>query len=104
METFKHMERFNTQTHLIHNHSKTSEKRQGIRLLHTDHITYHCAEVSAPSPQRPAEGTYSSFLQGSHPWVPPPDHGGGELQVLWATGWISITNTEVAFQDVQLHS
>lgn len=91
------MERFNTQTHLIHNHSKTSEKRQGICLLHTDHITYHCAEVSAPSPQRPATDTYSSFLQGSHPWVPPPDHGGstkhprgGELQVLWARGWIPL--------------
>lgn len=76
METFKHMEGFNTQTHLIHNHSKVSEKRHGIHLLHTDHITYYCIEVSAPSPQRPAEDTYSSFLQGSHPWVPPPDHGG----------------------------
>lgn len=76
METFKHMEGFNTQTHLIHNHSKVSEKRHGIHLLHTDHITHYCIEVSAPSPQRPAEDTYSSFLQGSHPWVPPPDHGG----------------------------
>lgn len=75
METFKHMERFNTQIHLIHNHCKVSEERQGILLLYKDHITYQCAEVSAPSPQRPTEDTYSSFLQGSHPWVPPPDHG-----------------------------
>lgn len=107
------MERLNTRTHLIHNHSKVSEKRQDIYLLHTDHITYHCAEVSAQHPHPKAWRRHTQLLPtgqppmgaSSRPWQHYTKHPrGGEQQLIWARGWIPITNIEVAFQDMQLNS
>lgn len=90
METLKHMERFNTQTHLVHSHSRVSEKRAFAFSTQITLLTL-CRNISTLTPEacrrhiqllptgQPPMGA------SSWPWRHYTKHPrGGEQQLIWA--------------------